>query len=244
MKDSQITSAEKFPRVGYFLQENFLSQPECDSLLQLITDYRQTNSIPKIYRNVKPIPLSYFVIDGKIIQSQIPEVQKLYETVNKIINNLTNKQLFPLKDIQVGCNINITEKGGTYRWHYDRNAITALLYLNKVDGGEIEFYPNYRITLPSAKFSRFQSVIDRVQQLSFFRHTFGKQIIIKPQPGLLLVMAGDKCLHSVRPVTETKERINIVMAYDVPNANFVVKDQLNTYLYSSEEVLNTDPNYS
>ena len=96
MKDSQITSAEKFPRVGYFLQENFLSQPECDSLLQLITDYRQTNSIPKIYRNVKPIPLSYFVIDGKIIQSQIPEVQKLYETVNKIINNLTNKQLFPL----------------------------------------------------------------------------------------------------------------------------------------------------
>ncbi|OZH52300.1 hypothetical protein AFK68_25300, partial [Hydrocoleum sp. CS-953] len=126
---------------------------------------------------MKPIPLNRSVIDGKIIQSEIPEVQKLYETVNQVINNLTNKQLFPLQDIQVGCNINITEKGGTYQWHYDRNAITALLYLNKVDGGEIEFYPNYRITLPSAKFSRFQSVIDRVQQLSFFRHTFGKQII-------------------------------------------------------------------
>ncbi|WP_094676574.1 hypothetical protein, partial [Hydrocoleum sp. CS-953] len=177
MKYSQILSTEEFQRAGYFLQENFLSQPECDSLLQLISDYRQTNSVSKIHRNIKPIPLNRSVIDGKIIQSEIPEVQKLYETVNQVINNLTNKQLFPLQDIQVGCNINITEKGGTYQWHYDRNAITALLYLNKVDGGEIEFYPNYRITLPSAKFSRFQSVIDRVQQLSFFRHTFGKQII-------------------------------------------------------------------
>ncbi|MEB3339680.1 2OG-Fe(II) oxygenase [Okeania sp.] len=244
MNNSQITSLKEFQTTGYFLQENFISQTECDSLLQLIADYRQTNSVPKIYRNVKPIPLSYFVIDGKRIQSQIPEVQKLYETVNQVINNFTNKQLFPLQDIQVGCNINITEKGGTYRWHYDRNAITALLYLNKVDGGEIQLYPNYRITLPEAKFSRFQSVIDRVQQLSFFRQIFGKQIMIKPQPGLLLVMAGDKCLHSVRPVTEEKERINIVMAYDLPNANFVVKNQLNTYLYSSEKFDSKDPNYS
>ncbi len=115
------------------MQENFLYQTECDSLLQLISDYRQINSIPKIYRNIKPIPLSRSVINGTIIQSQIPEIQQLYETVNQVINNLTNKQLFPLQDIQVGCNINITEKGGTYQWHYDRNGITALLYLNKVD---------------------------------------------------------------------------------------------------------------
>ncbi|NEN87483.1 MAG: hypothetical protein F6K48_00455 [Okeania sp. SIO3H1] len=67
--------------------------------------------------------------------------------MNQVINNVTDRQFFPLNDIQVGCNINITEKGGTYHWHYDRNPITALLYLNKVDGGEIEFYPNYRILL-------------------------------------------------------------------------------------------------
>ncbi|MCL2927255.1 MAG: hypothetical protein O4861_22595 [Trichodesmium sp. St16_bin4-tuft] len=75
---------------------------------------------------------------------------------------------------QVGCNTNIIEKKGKYPWHYDRNVITALLYLNKVDGGEIAFYPNYRIILPKAKFSRFQRVIDRVQKFSFFCHTFGK----------------------------------------------------------------------
>jgi len=55
------------------LQENLIYQTECDSLLQPITDSHQTNYVPKIYRNVKPIPWSYVVIDGKIIQSQIPE---------------------------------------------------------------------------------------------------------------------------------------------------------------------------
>ncbi|HET8840930.1 MAG TPA: hypothetical protein VFN35_05650 [Ktedonobacteraceae bacterium] len=40
-------------------------------------------------------------------------------------------------------NGNIMLAGGEYRWHYDQNTITALLYPNKGDGGEIEFYPNY-----------------------------------------------------------------------------------------------------
>jgi len=235
---------EEFKVKGYFLQENFLSPQECENFLKSISDYRQQFSIPKIYRNVKPIPLSYSVIDGKAVNSHLPEVKKLYTTVNKVINNLTNKQLLPLKDIQVGCNINITEQGGAYRWHYDRNAVTALLYLNEVEGGEIEFYPNYRIILPKAKFSRFQSVIDQIQQFNLVRSTLGKRIVVKPQPGLLLIMGGDRCLHSVRPVTEACDRVSIVMAYDLPNASFAVKEQLNTYLYSSEKVAASDPNYS
>ena len=234
---------EKFEIKGYFLKENFLSQQECEYFLKLIRDYRQQFFVPKIYRNIKPLPLSYSVIDGKGVNSHLPEIQKLYETVNKFINNLIEQKLFPLKNIQVGCNVNITEKGGTYRWHYDRNAVTALLYLNEVDGGEIEFYPNYRIILPKGKFSRFQSFLDRILQLSFVRNIFGQRIVVKPQPGLLLVMCGDKCLHSVRPVTGVHDRINIVMAYDLPNASFAIANQLDTYLYSSENVRASDPNY-
>jgi hypothetical protein len=40
---------------------------------------------------------------------------------------------------------NITPPGGEYRWHYDRNAATAILYLNEVPGGETEMFPNYRL---------------------------------------------------------------------------------------------------
>ncbi|NES20568.1 MAG: 2OG-Fe(II) oxygenase [Symploca sp. SIO3E6] len=235
---------EQFKVEGYFLQENFLSSQECENLLKSISDYRQQFFIPKVYRNVKPIPLSYSVIDGKAVNTHLPEIQKLYETVNQVINNLTSQQFFPLKDVQVECNVNITEQGGTYRWHYDRNAVTALLYLNEVEGGEIEFYPNYRIILPKAKFSKFQSFLDQIQQFNLVRSTLGKRIVVKPQPGLVLIMCGDRCLHSVRPVTEAGDRVSIVMAYDLPNASFAVKDQLNTYLYSSEKVAASDPNYS
>ncbi|MGK7874402.1 MAG: 2OG-Fe(II) oxygenase [Xenococcaceae cyanobacterium] len=238
-----MESQEQFKVKGYFLKENFLSPQECEYFLKLISDYRQHFFISKIYRNIKPIPLSYSVIDGKGVKFHLPEIQKLYETVNKFINDLTNQQLFPLKDIKVGCNVNITEKGGTYRWHYDRNAVTAILYLNEVDGGETEFYPNYRIILPKAKFSSFQNFLDQILQLRVVRETFGMRIVVKPHPGLLLVMYADKCLHSVRPVTGGSDRINIIMAYDMPNASFAIEDQLNTYLYSSKNVPVLDPNY-
>ncbi|MEO1377995.1 MAG: 2OG-Fe(II) oxygenase [Cyanobacteria bacterium J06635_10] len=230
---------------GYFLKDEFLSQSECEDLLNLIDDYRQQFVIPKIYRNVKPIPLSYSVIDGEKIKSHLTKIQTLYETCNEFVNNIIGEELFPLKDIKVGCNVNITNKGGTYRWHYDRNAVTAILYLNEVDGGEIECYPNYRIILNKLRFSRFQSFLDRILQISFVRNIFGKGIVIKPKPGLLLVMCGNKCLHSVRPVSSKndKDRINIVMAYDMPGASFAIEKQLNTYLYSSENIQVLDPNY-
>lgn len=238
-----MKSPENLEIKGYFLKEKFVSQQECDIFLKLIRDYRQEFSITKIYRDLKPIPLNYSVIDGKKVNSHLPEIKKLYETVNKLVNNLTTQKLSPLDNIQVGCNINFTEKGGTYRWHYDRNRVTAILYLNEVDGGEIDFYPNYRIILPQGKFSLIQSFFDRLLKFSLVRYIFGQRIVVKPQPGLLLVMCGDKCLHSVRPVTDTGERINIVMAYDLPNANFAVANQLDTYLYSSESVRASDPNY-
>ncbi len=239
-----MISQDDFNAQGYFLNKNFLSQTECDYLLNLISEYRQQFSVPQVDRNLKPIPLSYFVIDGKKIQSNLPEIQKLYDTVNHQINQFTDQPLFPLKDIRVGCNVNIMEQGGTYRWHYDRNAVTAILYLNQVKGGEIEFYPNHRIILPNAKFSRFQRMLDRTLEWQMVRDTFNKKIVVKPQAGLLLIMRGDRCLHSVSPVLEASERINIVMAYDLPNASFVVQEQLNTYLYSSDKISGTDPNYS
>ena len=228
---------------GYFFQENYLSQQQCQDLLSLIADYRQKFFVPKIYRDVKPIPLSYSVIDGKAIKSHLLEIQQLYHEVNQFINNLIEQQLVPLQNTQVGCNVNITEKGGTYRWHYDRNLLTAILYLNEVEGGEIVLYPDYRILLPQGKFSIFQSFLDGILRLRFIRNVLGRKIIIKPQPGLLLLMYGNKCLHSVCPVRGIDARINIVMSYDFPEASFEIENQLDSYLYSSENVEVRDPNY-
>lgn len=239
-----MESKEQFQLRGYVVNKDFLSPQECEYYLSLIQNYRRQAIVPEIYRNTKPIPLRYAVIDGARVKSDLKEIQQLYETVNTIVNDLMHQKLAPLADVKVPCNVNITKKGGTYRWHYDRNAITALLYLNQVDGGEIEFYPNHRITLPKAKFSRLQGHLDQLMQYHIVRNTLGQRILVKPQPGLLLIMCGDKCLHSVRPVTGTQDRINIVMAYDYPDASFEIQSQLNTYLYSTELVKRSDPNYS
>ena len=133
-----MTLPEELNIKGYLLKDKFLSQAECEDLLNLIDNYRQQFAIPKIYRDVKPIPLSYSVIDGEKIKSHLTEVQNLYETCNEFVNNIMGKELFPLQNIQVGCNVNITNKGGAYRWHYDRNAVTAILYLNEVSLNLIE----------------------------------------------------------------------------------------------------------
>ncbi|MDB9515385.1 2OG-Fe(II) oxygenase [Roseofilum reptotaenium CS-1145] len=243
MNNSQVKFLDS-PTEGYLLVENFLSTQECQILLDKISEYRKQFSVPKIHRYTKPIPLSYSVIDGLVVQSHFPQLQSLYQKVNTFINQYTNYPLFTLDSIQAGCNVNITEKGGSYRWHYDRNAVTALLFLNEVEGGEIEFYPNYRITLQSGKFSQIQSWIDQIQQYPLIRSWFGQKVVVEPKPGLLLVMCGDKCLHSVRQVTGSSDRINIVMTYDIPHASYAVEKPLNSYLYTSETVSASDPNYS
>ena len=236
---------KKSQEYEYIVRENFLSQSECKRILLSIAEYRQNFEVAKIYRQVKPIPLSYSVIDGKSIQAHLLEIQTIYSKVNQLINQFAGEQLVPLNNLQAGCNINITEQGGTYRWHYDRNAVTAILYLNQIEGGEIELYPHHRIMLPIGRFSRLQNFFDRLMQQHIIRRIFGKQVIVMPQVGLLLLMRGDRCLHSVRPVLEAKDRINIVMAYDFPNTKFPIEDCLNSYLYSpqSSQTTDKDPNY-
>jgi hypothetical protein len=145
----------------------------------------------------------------------------------------------------VRVNVNITPAGGSYRWHYDRNAVTAVLYLNEVNGGEIEAYPNYRLLFKDLKSPRLQSLFDRFLQLSLCLRLFGKKRTIPPKPGLLVLMRGDRCLHSVRPVSGDRERICIVMSFDSPDASFAQETALDSYLYSSQNYSKKgDPNYA
>ncbi len=75
------------------------------------------------------------------------------------------------------------------------------------------------------------------------RRVFGKQILLKPRAGSLLLMRANKCLHSVRPVAGDRDRINVIMAYDAPDADFAVEQQLDSYLYNQNALLSSDPNY-
>ena len=143
----------------------------------------------------------------------------------------------------MGANVNITPPGGEYRWHYDRNAVTAIVYLNEVPGGETELYPNFRLRLKQ-RYSRLQRWLDRLLQVGLVRRVFGKLVMVAPRRGSLVLMAGNMCLHSVRPVGGDEDRINLILAYDEPGAQFAIEENLDTYLYTEQASAPSDPNYA
>jgi 2OG-Fe(II) oxygenase superfamily len=228
---------------GYCVIDDFLPKDRCKAFLEMIAHYRSSFELPMIYRNVRGRPLKYSVIDGDQIRQRIPQIHELLATVSAVISDLSNERLVPLEDARVACNVNITGIGGTYRWHYDRNRFTALLYLNEVEGGETEMYPNYRLTLGDSRSSRLQHLADSFLHAKPIRKIFGKHIEISPKAGRLLIMKGDICLHSVRPVRSTHDRINVVLSYDVPGRTFEVAQGLGSSLSTDSENFASDPNY-
>lgn len=233
-------------RAGYQIIDNFIQREECDEFLELITHYRKSHELQEIYRPVKKRSLRYQVIDGDQIQAGLEKIWNFYhKRVYDLINGLMSIELAPLANTRVGININVMQPGKSeYRWHYDRASLTAILYLNDVQGGETEIYPNYRILLENKSHTRRQQVLDRILQLGPIRALFGKKKVVLPRAGRVVIILGKKCWHSVRSVTGTTERINIISSYDIPGTEFPMEKGLDSYLYSQQDSDSSDPNYS
>jgi hypothetical protein len=230
---------------GWQVLENFLSPQHCDAILASIDRYRHQYDVPLIYREELGRSLKYQVIHGEEIRGRLAAIQSLYEEMLRLVQRMTGEQVVPLRNSKVGVNVNITPPGGMYRWHYDRNAVTAILYLNEVSGGETEAYPHYRLLLAGARSSQTQNYLDRLLRTGLMLRIFGRKQTLAPKPGLLVIMRGDRCLHSVRPVSGSDDRICIVMSFDSPEATFPQEVALDSYLYSSQaSVDKRDPNYA
>jgi hypothetical protein len=234
---------DDFSQRGVQVLDNYLPPSRCAELLDAIREYRRDHTLPLIDRKERGRSLRYMVIDGERIHRHLPEFEELYADVNAVVNRLAGLALRPLANRGAGVNVNITPLGGEYRWHYDRNAVTAILYLNEIAGGETEMYPNYRLHLGRWKHTRVQRWLDASLRRDLATRLFGRKLVVAPQTGRLIAMRGDRCLHSVRPVEGAGERINVVMTFDLPGAVFHVEKNLDPYLYSRDTAPVFDPNY-
>jgi hypothetical protein len=246
MNHEDISLPKVISSNAFGIQDVFLNAQECEQLLYLINGYIKVHSVPHIYRKVHGRSLDYRVIDGEKISLYFPEIEQIYRKVNHLLKQAIGKNLVPLENNKVRCNINITRPGGEYRWHYDRNFITGILYLNDVDGGETECYPNYRIYLENFRYTFLQKKLDSLLQLKTVRWLFGKKVSIKPKQGRLVWMQGNKCLHSVCPVQGNVDRITLIFAYDLPSTQFSIENCLDDYLYDNKQIFTSladDPNY-
>ena len=222
------------------VRDDFVSATAAECALTAVDDFRRRFPLPVISRPSARRPLCYSVIDGRQIFLHLPEIQRLHAKATRVIRHIFGNGIEPLADEQVACNINITQPGGSYRYHYDRNAITAILYLNETEGGETECYPNYRLRVSQ---TLLQQEIDRVFESEAARWLFARQVLVRPRTGRLVIMRGNRCLHSVREVRGNRDRINVVMSYDTKGAQYANGDLLNSYLYTHTDLQTADPNY-
>lgn len=221
----------------------YLSHAACEQILASIRRFRQSNTLPLIHREVSGRSLRYFVIDGDIVHESFPSLVDIYRQVEQAVQTSFDPRLAPLRNRAASVNVNVTPPGGEYRWHYDRNAVTAILYLNTVSGGETEMYPGYRIHLGRWKNTRLQRWLDSLLQWPPLLLISCKRVLVSPAQGLLLLMRGDRCLHSVCRVEGSEDRINLVMTFDLPQARFATEQDLDPYLYSKKPAPSFDPNY-
>ena len=230
--------------IGYQVIEGFLNPSECQKILDGIQDFRENNKLQEIFRLVRGRNLHYFVIRGDQIEKSLSNILQLYlGRVNQLVNELVVDKLVPLSNLKAGVNVNIIPPGDyEYRWHYDRAYITAILYLNEVQGGATEMYPNNRIFLNN-KFMVLQKLIDWILNIPFIRFFFSNKVAVAPKVGRLAIMQANRCFHSVTPVEGDDDRINIILSYDYPDVEFPTEQGLDKYLYTRDKPKSTDPNY-
>ena len=218
---------------GYAVVDGFIDADRTAQILRSIQAYADSNAPPLVVRESGRRRLNYRVIDGLAIRDHLPQLDAFSREVNRFVNELTGARLVPMQNPQAQLNVNITPPGGSYRWHYDRNAVTALLYLNAVDGGRTELCPNYRVGRGRTPIARFA---DRVLATPVIMRVAGRKVSIEPVAGRLLVMNGQRSLHSVTAVRGAADRVNLVMTFDDDGVAARLGDELDTYLYSSQPV--------
>jgi 2OG-Fe(II) oxygenase superfamily len=227
---------------GFVLINDFADRRTCADLLDAVNDYRDRHRLPCVERHTRGRDLRYQVIDGSRIACALPTIGPLLAKTDATVTELSCRPLVRLEG-QAGVNVNITPPGGSYRWHYDRCPVTAILYLNTVSGGEIEFYPNARLPCGPFEGTVLQRYVDAVTASRGVRTLARRRrVAVPPAAGRLLIIRGDHCLHSVSGVRDGPDRINLVVSYTTPGGERALPN-LDTYLYSEEAFALPDPNY-
>jgi hypothetical protein len=157
-------------------------------------------------------------VTGETIKECWPELYDFFSApeLRSWISEVTGTQGIALSQhLQSAININVlNEPGEVYRWHFDAEPYTALLYLSDSepeDGGFLELYPNANLetseTLPAQ---------GRIQFL--------------PRRGSLVLMDGTRCYHRVSPILRRHQRVSIPMVFPA-QASRTRPENLDSYLY-------------
>jgi hypothetical protein len=217
-------AASFFAEHGYVFIPGYLQRERCERLLQGITRLRNAGAMIVVERSSPIEKKSFLTINGEELERGLPDVRSLCEDVNASLNAMASEAFVPVDNKAIAVSVNVVPPGGEFSWHYDRNAVTAVLYLNSVGGGEIQLHPRYRwLKSRSQRGAALwgQRLLDAAMRPAPMRRMLaGSPVVLRPQAGALLLMEAARCLHRVGLVRGNVERYSVQLAYDAPGATF------------------------
>lgn len=214
-----------FASKGYLIVHDFMPPEHLEGLRASILEYSKHKPVIEVrWENS-----TFDTLNGAQVDDHFPELRDLYDQhLFGEVSRLHQGTLATVSDRRVGISINLTAPSGKFQPHYDRNVMTAILYVNDAyDGGEMMFYPRVRFWLghPSTRIKHvLQRILDKIAGNRWYLRLLARKIVIKPKAGDLLVFEGTRTLHTVMPVRNGETRLTIQFAYDQPGIAFDVSD--------------------
>ena len=232
----------EFKRRGYLLIDNFLSSAELTEIELKINSIYLGGDILVVNKKNLLRTQKFYTLLGSEVLKKIPIINQIFEhRVKDLLDGLFGPKFVPLENKDIGVSLNITPQSGSLSFHYDRNEITAILYIQDCeDGGELELFPRFRILLPyryNSVIKFFQRIFDvllRTPLLLKFRSQ--QRFIITPRKNCLLIMQGSRCLHRVLPVFGDRSRIAFVFCYDKPLVVWSRHNAKDYYGYNAQKL--------
>lgn len=199
--------SEQFFDRGYEVFDGLLSPVHCATLAQQLRTALEQDGIL-----VDNDGVHIKTRNGEVLIAGLPEIEQLYRQVHAHMAARI-AHLLMLDDLPVAISANYLrrDQGHSFRYHFDRNEYTAVLYLTDSPDLPLCIHPKIRTdpALGESVWHYAKDARDPVQ--------------VDPRPGRLVCFHARTSLHGVisRPgVPSTTERISLQFAFDTRRRSF------------------------
>jgi len=235
------TQRAEFNMKGYVVIDDFLSSSEIRQILDSIEAYQAAGrEVVQVDQKSLIRTQIFKTIVGDDCEQHIALFRDLWRNrILELSKQLAGAHLLPLNDSAIGLNCNITERSGVLSFHYDRNEVTGVLYIQECRGGALECYPHFRFLLQNRyrwHMKQLQRILDVLWRtpVALWLAKNRRELIL-PKAGRLVLMRGPLALHRVQAVEEGTNRIAGVFCYDGPNVKWEKWNSKDNYVVLSRK---------
>ena len=232
MRELNKKEVKIFKNKGVLIIDNYINLDLCRSIIKDIKKFHDKEKV--IFVNSEKSIGRFKTLNGKTLIKASQMCLMLRDQTLKLIKKYIDDKIVNILNMKIGVSANIMSVGDKFKKHYDRNKITAVIYLNQLVGeGEMICYPRCRFLLPGRYLfglRHLQSFLDLIVLAPFYQKYLVKKIIIAPKPGRVVFFEGNRTLHGVQPLhKKSSVRYSIQLAYDLCEDMFGENKTTNYY---------------